>query len=1077
MKTLLSFWWRLAVLFISGFLAILPVLSQEAAEITSPVIRSVRLEGTNVVVTAYVPSGVMRVTLEGRERLGPGGWEPRAVTRLDGTGGEVTIRLPRAATSEMMRVRADASDPLPASFYGGVSTFFEAAGAGAGPGAVDFRNNAGDVATPGAMPVQEQNREVVESDIWKIRGTTLYFFNQLRGLQVIDITNPDAATVRGTLELPAAGEDLYVLGDSQVVLLARNGCDYNQSEVLVVKDAGGDPSVTARLPLPGYIVESRLVGTALYVAAQAYRPVAGTTNSTWEWGTQVSSYDLSDPAAPAARSTLWYSGYGLVVQATDRLLFVVTQDPSNWWQSIIRSIDISNPDGTMHAYESIRTAGRVPDKFKLRWQEGILTTISEDWRTVAGRRLTTKLETFRLPDPRSAGPGSVVKLGELELGAGEQLHATRFDGDRVYVVTFFRIDPLWVVDLSNPASPHIAGSVNVPGWSTFIQPLGDRLVTIGIEGSRVAVSLFGVVDPAAPTLLSRVLLGHNYSFSEATWDEKAFSVLPAANLILVPFSGDTTNGYASSVQLVDLDDKTLTARGIIEHQFQPRRATLHDTRVLSISGEEFLSVDIGDRDNPLVKGSLTLAWTVDRVLLHGSFVLEIGGAQMWGSGQPVLRAASADTPNNVLGYLNLPSDLPVLGATQRGDELYVLQGQQSYSVDAAPVAQAVLSVISLSALPQFNVIGSTTTSLNSLGFGGDFQAVWPKPDTLVFSGGGFNFFWGCWDCPMPLAMDVAGAAIRGPIFWPWYGGNGGHLLAFDVHEPSAPAFASEVDLTTNEWGNFSSAFVADELVYLSHQRSLFVPLDGSGGATPAGAGGAGVVGADPAKGGDVISPPSGTWVSQTFLNVIDYGDAHQPLVRKPVNIPGQLQGLSHGGAVIYTVGTRWTTNQMDWTEYLEAGAYDGVSVHLIDALALSDSWPRTVLISDGNIYLGRVPATAGNAAVIGPVFPGGGTQQDGLLETWRLSDAGKFTRLGSVTLDSPATALALFGGLLAVNGTDRNVALFDSSNPSALRAVGKGGPAGCLWFDLNHADGALGRGLWLPLNIYGVARVSATATP
>src|SRR6185436_3492615 len=150
-----------------------------------------------------------------------------------------------------------------------------------------------------------------------------------------------------------------------------------------------------------------------------------------------------------------------------------------------------------------------------------------------------------------------------------------------------------------------------------------------------------------------------FSWSEANWDEKAFSVLPDAKLILVSFSGDTaTNGYAASVQLVDLGDRTLSARGIIEHKFQPRRATLHDTRVLSISGEELLSVDISDRDAPAVKGNTALAWAVDRLFLHGNYLLEIGGSQIWGTGQPVLRVTTPEDPNTVVGYLNLPSPLP-----------------------------------------------------------------------------------------------------------------------------------------------------------------------------------------------------------------------------------------------------------------------------------------------------------------------------------------------------------------------------------------------------------------------------------
>src|SRR5207249_9990411 len=69
-----------------------------------PVITSIRLERTNVVVTAQVPDGIRRVTLECRSRLGAGSWEPRMVTRLDG-GGPVTFRIPKASGLEVLRVR------------------------------------------------------------------------------------------------------------------------------------------------------------------------------------------------------------------------------------------------------------------------------------------------------------------------------------------------------------------------------------------------------------------------------------------------------------------------------------------------------------------------------------------------------------------------------------------------------------------------------------------------------------------------------------------------------------------------------------------------------------------------------------------------------------------------------------------------------------------------------------------------------------------------------------------------------------------------------------------------------------
>src|SRR5437773_7582279 len=88
-----------------------------------PLITSIHLERSNVVVTAQVPVGIRRVTLESRSRLGAGSWEPRMVTRLDGSGGPVTFRIPKAAGLEMLRVRADDREPLPGAFYSGTNSF------------------------------------------------------------------------------------------------------------------------------------------------------------------------------------------------------------------------------------------------------------------------------------------------------------------------------------------------------------------------------------------------------------------------------------------------------------------------------------------------------------------------------------------------------------------------------------------------------------------------------------------------------------------------------------------------------------------------------------------------------------------------------------------------------------------------------------------------------------------------------------------------------------------------------------------------------------------------------------------
>src|SRR6185369_14974017 len=90
---------------------------------TVPVITSIRLEGTNVVVVASVPADVTKVTLEACRRLRGEAWTPKAVGRLDGMGGELTFRLGLSPDLEPLRVRADTREALPDFFYRGPSSF------------------------------------------------------------------------------------------------------------------------------------------------------------------------------------------------------------------------------------------------------------------------------------------------------------------------------------------------------------------------------------------------------------------------------------------------------------------------------------------------------------------------------------------------------------------------------------------------------------------------------------------------------------------------------------------------------------------------------------------------------------------------------------------------------------------------------------------------------------------------------------------------------------------------------------------------------------------------------------------
>jgi len=100
---------------------------------------------------------------------------------------------------------------------------------------------------------------------------------------------------------------------------------------------------------------------------------------------------------------------------------------------------------------------------------------------------------------------------------GEDIYGVRFLGDRGYVVTFRQTDPLYVMDLANPADPFIAGELEMPGFSEYLQLLDeDTLLGIGrSENWDVQVSLFDVSDPANPSLVETSTAG---SYSSASYD-------------------------------------------------------------------------------------------------------------------------------------------------------------------------------------------------------------------------------------------------------------------------------------------------------------------------------------------------------------------------------------------------------------------------------------------------------------------------------------------------------------------------------------------------------------------------------
>jgi hypothetical protein len=134
----------------------------------------------------------------------------------------------------------------------------------------------------------------------------------------------------------------------------------------------------------------------------------------------------------------------------------------------------------------------------------------------------------------------LVEVGKVGgLGKGERIFAVRFLGPVGYVVTFRQTDPLYTLDLSDPARPETAGELKITGYSAYLHPAGEgRLIGVGQEATDqgsvlgTQVSLFDVSDPARPRRLAQ----HHVrgGWSEVESDPHAFLFWPATGLTVLP---------------------------------------------------------------------------------------------------------------------------------------------------------------------------------------------------------------------------------------------------------------------------------------------------------------------------------------------------------------------------------------------------------------------------------------------------------------------------------------------------------------------------------------------------------------
>lgn len=323
--------------------------------------------------------------------------------------------------------------------------------------------------------------------------------------------------------------------------------------------------------------------------ADFYIPSAGST----EFGmTQIAAFDLDRPSAPprslaivGAADTVYGDATSMVLAArayTDpwilRRSFGAMTMPLSAPTPVetlnhthLHLFDLATtPDQPLYV-NSGTVPGAVPGQFAIDQKDGRVRVATNESRS--GARSDGKPnQTSHVFVLQNGEDGLTIQGDAGDIAPGEQLYATRFVGDKAYIVTWHVVDPLFVIDLADPSEPKVLGQLKIPGFSEYMRPLDDNhLITIGRETDEtghqhtsdgywygVAIQIFDVTNPLKPALKHKYLYGGgDYAVTEASQNHKAFTYFEDRKLLAFPYqrqgSYGLNNGPASTLEVFRID--------------------------------------------------------------------------------------------------------------------------------------------------------------------------------------------------------------------------------------------------------------------------------------------------------------------------------------------------------------------------------------------------------------------------------------------------------------------------------------------------------------------------------------------
>jgi len=430
---------------------------------------------------------------------------------------------------------------------------------------------------------------VDEDDAVKTDGEYIYLTLGGRVL-IIKAYPPNEAKLSAEISVEGVVSGLFINDKRLIIIyngvycLVKNTSEKKSKDILFVEPSlsvliydvknAEAPILVRSTTISGTYFNSRMIGDYVYVLASSpiylmdeehilpeivdgkhsirVDPTSiyySNTSDFYKVFTVVVAINVKDPSEPITYETFLF-GYASCIYVSLNNIYVAV--PSHSENGITTEIHKIHIEGGKIEYElSGSVPGLVLNQFSMDEYGGYFRIATMANQQVF-RGLFSTITSGESENPIVSNVYvlnmSLAIVGGIEgLAPGERMYLARFIGNRCYLVTFKKVDPLFVIDLGDPANPKVLGKLKIPGYSDYLHPYDENhLIGIGkwtVEAEEgdftwyqgVKISLFDVSDVEHPRGIDNIIIGDRGTDSPVLHNHKALLFDKKLNLLAIPF--------------------------------------------------------------------------------------------------------------------------------------------------------------------------------------------------------------------------------------------------------------------------------------------------------------------------------------------------------------------------------------------------------------------------------------------------------------------------------------------------------------------------------------------------------------